>query len=153
MQALTALRTLLNELPQRLEKLPKAKVGVKPDSSNWSAKEELGHLLDSAVNNHQRIVRTQLEENPSMPSYDGERWVELHHYQQRDWNRLVQLWRFLNEQLLASAEAASPSAWTRTCTIGDSGPLTLQFVLDDYLEHMMHHLRHIGIEVDDLISV
>jgi hypothetical protein len=153
MRALTSLRTLLNELPERLNRLPNSKVGAKPDDSKWSAKEELGHLLDSAVNNHQRIVRTQLEEHPAMPSYDGERWVELHRYQQREWNQLIQLWRSLNEQLLVAAQAVPQSAWDRTCTIGDSGPLTLKFVVDDYIEHMMHHLRHIGIEVDDLVSV
>jgi len=98
-------------------------------------------------------VRTQLEEHPAMPSYDGERWVVLHHYQQRDWHHLIQLWRSLNEQLLAVAEAIPESAWSRTCTIGDSGPLTLKFVVDDYVAHMMHHLRHIGIEVDHLVSV
>ena len=57
------------------------------------------------------------------------------------------------EQLLAAAEAMPESAWSRTCTIGDSGPLTLKFVVDDYVAHMMHHLRHIGIEVDHLVSV
>jgi hypothetical protein len=55
--------------------------------------------------------------------------------------------------LLAAAEAIPESAWSRTCTIGDSGPLTLKFVVDDYVAHMMHHLRHIGIEVDHLVSV
>ena len=153
MQALTSLRALLNDVPERLKRLPESKVGVKPDPTAWSGKEELGHLLDSAANNHQRIVRTQLEEHPAMPSYDGERWVVLHHYQQRDWHHLIQLWRSLNEQLLAAAEAMPESAWSRTCTIGDSGPLTLKFVVDDYVAHMMHHLRHIGIEVDHLVSV
>ena len=110
MQALTSLRTLLNDVPERLKRLPESKVGVKPDPTAWSGKEELGHLLDSAANNHQRVVRTQLEEHPAMPSYDGERWVVLHHYQQRDWQHLIQLWRSLNEQLLAVAEATPESA-------------------------------------------
>jgi poly-beta-hydroxyalkanoate depolymerase len=52
--------------------------------------------------------------------------------------------------LLAAAEAAKDSAWSRTCTIADSAPLTLQFVFDDYVDHMLQHLRHIGVEVDDL---
>ena len=63
MQALTSLRTLINDVPERLKRLPESKVGVKPDPTAWSGKEELGHLLDSAANNHQRIVRTKLEES------------------------------------------------------------------------------------------
>jgi hypothetical protein len=42
------------------------------------------------------------------------------------------------------------SAWSRTCTVADSEPLSLKFVFEDYLEHMMHHLQHIGIQVEDL---
>ena len=55
-------------------------------------------------------------------------------------------------QLLAAAEAVPESAWSRTCMIADSAPLTLQFVFDDYVDHMMHHLRHMGVEVDDLAA-
>ena len=150
MQGLTLLRALLDRVPVRLEKIPPGRRETKPAPSQWSPREELGHLLDSAANNHQRIVRAQLEDKPAMPGYDGDRWVDLHHYQQRDWTELIGLWKALNHQMLAAAKAVPDSAWSRTCTIADSEPLTLEFVFEDYLEHMMHHLQHIGIEVEDL---
>ncbi len=84
-----------------------------------------------------------------MPEYDGDAWVALHQYQRRDWRSLIERWTALNRQLLAAAEAVPDSAWSRTCTIADSGPLTLQFVLDDYIHHMLEHLRHMGVEVED----
>jgi hypothetical protein len=149
MKSLQSLRTLLQRLPARLEALSPDSVEVKPPGS-WSAKEELGHLLDSAANNHQRIVRAQLENNPAMPGYDGPAWVVLHSYQKRDWQELIGMWGALNRQLLAAAEAVSDSAWSRTCTIGDSEPLTLQFVFEDYLHHMREHLQHMKVQVDDL---
>src|SRR5271157_2216351 len=149
MQALQSLRTLLETLPARLEALPADAVEFRPPES-WSVKEELGHLLDSAANNHQRIVRAQLEENPAMPGYDGEKWVSLHAYQKRDWHELIGLWEALNRQLLAAAEAVPDGAWLRTCTIGGSGPLTLQFVFEDYLDHMRHHLEHMKVQAEDL---
>lgn len=144
------LRKLIHEVPIRLEKHSIAKIECKPSPSKWSPKEELGHLLDSAANNHQRIVRTQLQDNPAIPGYDGNRWVELHCYQQRNWREMVDVWRALNQQLLAAAEAVPNHAWTRTCTIADSQPLTLKFVFEDYVDHMLHHLSHIGIDVNDL---
>jgi hypothetical protein len=150
MQGLTLLRALLDQVPVRLEKIPSGRRETKPAPSQWSPREELGHLLDSAANNHQRIVRAQLEDKPAMPGYDGDRWVDLHRYQQRDWTELIGLWKALNHQMLAAAKAVPDSAWSRTCTIADSEPLTLEFVFEDYLEHMMHHLQHIGIEVEDL---
>jgi hypothetical protein len=150
MQGLTLLQTLIDHVPARLDNIPPAKAELKSAPSQWSSKQELGHLLDSAANNHQRIVRTQLEDKPAMPGYDGDRWVELHAYEHRDWSELIGLWRALNGQLLAAARAVPDSAWSRTCTIADSKPLTLKFVFEDYIEHMMHHLQHIGVQMDDL---
>jgi len=144
------LHALLEHVPARLQKLPAEEYELKPAPSKWSPKEELGHLLDSAANNHQRMVRAQLEDRPAMPGYDGDLWVELHRYQQRNWSELIELWHALNLQLLAAAQAVPDAAWSRTCTIADSAPLTLKFVFDDYLRHLLHHLRHIGIQVDDL---
>jgi len=149
MQSLIVLQELIDRLPARLQALPPGKVEHKPAPLTWSAKEELGHLLDSAANNHQRIVRAQLEEHPAMPGYDGDAWVALHQYQRRDWPSLIERWAALNRQLLAAAEAVPDSAWSRTLTIADSKPLTLQFVFDDYIHHMLDHLRHMGVEVDD----
>ena len=150
MNSLQSLRELIDRLPARLHALPRERVENKPAPEAWSAKEELGHLLDSAANNYQRIVRTQIEEHPRMPNYDGEGWVALQRYQQRDWAMLIDLWVALNRQLLAAAEVATDSAPSRTLTIGDSQPLTLQFVFDDYVDHMLHHLRHMGVNVEDL---
>ncbi|MFZ0798197.1 MAG: DinB family protein [Terriglobales bacterium] len=152
MPTLNLLHDLLQRVPGRLEKLPKDTVESKPTPSNWSPKEELGHLLDSAANNHQRIVRAQFEDNPAMPGYEQNRWVAVHAYQHRDWRELIELWQALNRQLLVAAEAVPDSAWSRTLTVAGSEPLTLQFVFDDYVTHMLHHLQHIGIEVDDIKS-
>jgi DinB superfamily len=151
-EVLKALQNLLDHLPARLERLPAAQRTLKPDANRWSKQQEFGHLLDSAANNHQRIVRVQLQENPALPGYDGDRWVELHRYQQRDWRDLIATWHALNGQLLVAAAAVPDSAWQRTCTIGGSASVTLAFVFQDYVHHMLHHLRHIGVEVDDLVS-
>jgi hypothetical protein len=105
MQGLTWLRALVGHVPARLEQLPAATAENKPAPSNWSPKAELGHRLDSAANNHQRIVRTSWEDRPALPGYDGDGWVELHAYQKRDGRDLVEFWRALNLQLLAAAQA------------------------------------------------
>jgi DinB superfamily len=152
MQSLLQLRVLIDRLPARLRELPDAQVQRKPSLSKWSLKEELGHLLDSAANNHQRIVRAQLENNPAMPGHDGDEWVKLHRYQERDWSSLIAIWADLNRQLLAAAEAVPDLAWSRTCTIADSAPLALKFVFDGYVDHMLQHLRHMGVETHELVS-
>ncbi len=90
MKAISSMRTILEVVPDRLGKVSRDSVEKKSTPSSWSPKEELGHLLDSAANNHQRIVRAQFEDNPAMPGYEQNRWVEVHGYQRRDWNELIE---------------------------------------------------------------
>lgn len=151
-RAIHNLQTLIAVVPVRLSAITREHAAAKSAPGSWSVKEELGHLIDSAANNHQRVVRAGLEDGLALPSYDGDRWVALHGYQNRDWVDLIALWAAGNGQLLAAAEAAPPAAWSHKLTIGGSEPLTLGFVLEDYIEHMAGHLRHIGIEVDDILK-
>jgi DinB superfamily len=149
MKSLNRLQSIIQETPARLHEFSPEKAAVKPAADKWSPKEELGHLLDSAVNNHQRIVRVQMEDKLAMPGYQQEKWVKLHRYQERQWNELITLWTVLNQHLLAAAHSVPENAWTHTCAVGDSEPMTLQFVFEDYIRHMLHHLQHIGIDVAD----
>lgn len=142
------LRTILPAIAARLFALDRSQVGHESKPGGWSQKQELGHLIDSASNNHQRIVRIRFEDGLAMPSYDGDAWVELHHYQDCDWTELVELWLALNRQLLRAAESVPAEKWSNKCTIGGSDPITLSFVIDDYVTHMLGHLGHIGIDLN-----
>jgi hypothetical protein len=152
MPSLSLLRDIVDRVPARLEQLPRNRVESKSSPTAWSPKEELGHLLDSAANNHQRIVRAQSEDKLAMPGYDQNRWVAINRYQDRDWKELIEVWQALNRQLLAAAESVPDPAWSHTLTVAASQPMTLEFVFDDYVAHMLHHLQHIGIEVNDIKS-
>ena len=145
-----SLENLLRLVPGRLAALSSEKVEHKPDSAHWSPKEELGHLLDSAVNNHQRIVRGQMEDRQAFPGYDQNRWVAIHRYHERDWQELISLWQAMNRQLLHAAQSVPDAAWSHTLRVGGSEPMTLEFVFDDYVAHMVHHLKHLGVTLDDI---
>jgi hypothetical protein len=54
--------------------------------------------------------------------------------------------------LLVAVESVPEAAWANTCTIHGGAPVTLRFVWEDYMHHMVHHLRHIGVEIGDLLS-
>ena len=150
MHAVESLQGLIEVLPARFKAIPPEPAAERTDGA-WSVKMELGHLIDSAANNHQRIVRAQLEDNPSLPGYDGEKWVEAQAYQDRDWDEVITVWEALNRHLLAAARAVSQHGWTRTCTVANSEPMTLQFLLEDYISHMRGHLEHMKVKNDDLV--
>jgi nitroreductase len=132
-----------------LGSIPFEKADHKPAPNRWSKKEELGHLIDSAVVNHQRIIRTVVEENPTMPGYTGERWVEFQAYRNRNWIELIKSWQTTNEHLLAGLESMTDEEWNRSCTVDDES-YTLSSLVEDYIGHMVDHLTHIGVDVSKL---
>jgi hypothetical protein len=109
----------------------------------WVRKEILGHLIDSAFNNHQRFVRAQLASAYAGPGYEQEAWVRVHGYRERPWSDLVRLWVAANGQLAAVMERVPSAKLETPCRIGDSKPETLAFVMQDYLAHMKKHLEQI----------
>jgi hypothetical protein len=149
-KAIEDLKTLLAALPERLAAIPQDKASHKPMPDQWSVKEELGHLIDSAINNHIRVIRTQLEDQPALDAYDQDGWVKLNNYQQREWNDLIKLWVSFNEQLLAASQTVPGTNWTKTCTVGSSEPLTLRYIISDYIIHMVDHFRHMGVNIDEI---
>ena len=110
---------------------------------SWSAKEILGHLIDSATNNHQRFVRAQLERELVFPSYEQDRWVAVQGHAERPFAELVSLWDALNRHV-AHVVARIPAEKVETpCRIGDGPAVTLEFVARDYVRHLRHHLEQV----------
>jgi hypothetical protein len=118
----------------------------KPAPNKWSKKEILGHLIDSAANNHQRFVRLQLEREIGLPGYDQDDWVRVGRYQSTPWTDIVALWAAYNRHLAAIIDSMDPSALGHVWRSPD-GDVTLEFIATDYVRHLKHHLGQIGLSV------
>jgi DinB family protein len=112
----------------------------------WSRKEILGHLIDSALNNHQRFVRAALDGSYNGPSYQQEGWVAIHGYRTMAWDALLEHWRWQNELLSAVVERIPENRLGGQCRVGEDAPVTLRFLIEDYLAHLGHHVRQIARE-------
>ncbi len=109
----------------------------------WSAKQVIGHLVDSAANNHQRFVRAQETPELTLPGYAQDHWVDCQRYNDRSWEDLVELWQTYNRHL-AHVISVMPDDRRRVmCRIGSNAPVTLGFVAADYVSHLRHHLAQI----------
>jgi hypothetical protein len=135
---------LASALP-RLQAIPDSVAAQKPAANKWSKKEILGHLIDSAANNHQRFVRLQLQPELSLPGYDQDNWVRLNRYQQSAWSEIVTLWSAYNRHLATVIESLDDAALEHVWH-SPSGDVTLEFIATDYVRHLKHHLRQIGID-------
>lgn len=135
-------RTVAQAKPM-LAKLTNADTSVRPSPKKWSKKEILGHLLDSASNNHQRFVRAALQGELTFPGYDQEKLVDLQKFSEIEWSFLVDLWASYN-RLLSHVLAVLPARAAKiTCNIGDNPPATLEWIAQDYVAHLKHHLNQI----------
>ena len=120
--------------------LSDARASVPESAGKWNAKQVIGHLTDSAVNNLGRIVRMQIAPGLKMPGYEHEEWVALQHYSEREWSKVLEVWAALNGQVAWTvAHVDKAKLGTRGEVSGSE--LTLGFLIEDYIAHMEHHLR------------
>ena len=131
--------TLERELPN-LRALTDEQGSLPRAPGKWSAKEELGHLIDSAANNHIRFVVGALESQFRGPGYAQDDWVKLHGYSTMHWDAIVDFWVTYNRFLTGLVERIPEARLETECVIGTYRPVTLRFVIEDYILHMQHHV-------------
>lgn len=126
-----------------LARLNNADTSLRPSATKWSKKEILGHLLDSASNNHQRFVRATLQSELTFPGYEQDKLVDLQNFREMDWDFLVELWTSYNRFIAHVLTALPASASGTICHIGKNAPATLEYLAEDYVAHLKHHLNQI----------
>lgn len=153
-ECFTDLREAIAEAAPRLLAIGSAASALRPRDDAWSAREIIGHLIDSAANNHPRFIRGQLEDHLDFAGYAQEEWVSVQQYQSLDWKELVGLWRLYNLHLASVMEAAPTDLRHRQHTrhsldriawkpVPASEPATLDYLMRDYVDHLRHHLEQI----------
>lgn len=120
----------------------------------WSRRQIIGHLIDSASNNHQRFVRAQFQDHLEFVGYQQDDWVAVQRYQTAPWTELVDLWELFNLHLARVIDAVPDGIRTRSCSRHNldavaweqpsaDATVTLAFFMRDYLNHLKYHLRQI----------
>ena len=150
----TDLRRTIDGATERLNTIPAERARVPVAPGKWSPQEIIGHLVDSASNNHGRFVRAQLTDDLFFPGYDQAEWVSVQQYSEADWSELISLWRTFNSHIAHVVERIPQSiasqqrtrhnldeiAWK---TVPREQPVTLEYFVRDYVAHMKHHLAQI----------
>ncbi len=116
-----------------------------PGIDGWSVKEIIGHLIDSASNNHQRWVRLQITERLIFPDYgnENEQWVNIQQYEAQDWGSLLGLWRRFNLHLSSVVKSVDRSCLGNAWIVDEDTVFTLSELMIDYPLHMKEHLQQI----------
>ena len=139
----TDLGKTVAEAKALLTRLNNADTSKRPTPGKWSKKEILGHLMDSANNNHQRFVRASIQGNLTFPGYEQDKLVDLQRFSEMDWGFLVELWTAYNRFLAHVLTCLPADAANISCHIGNNKPATLGWIAEDYVAHLKHHLNQI----------
>jgi len=142
-EASRKLQAALEEALPTLRSLSEPEADRARAPGKWTRKEILGHLIDSAFNNHQRFVRAQQADRYVGPGYDQNAWVSLQGYRERSWSDLLALWEAANRHLVHVMARVRPERLGGECVVGDDPPATLDWWMNDYTRHLRHHLAQI----------
>jgi hypothetical protein len=148
------LRSTVSQVATLLAGVPEEAAARRPAPGKWSAKEIVGHLVDSASNNHQRFVRAQFQDDLVFPSYAQDDWVALQRYQEASWPHLLTLWRDFNLHLAHLIDVTPPEQRLRPRRrhnldrigyeqVPAEDATTLDYFMRDYVDHLHHHLRQL----------
>ena len=148
------LETTVDEAAASLMKLSERVVTWKPKPTAWSAKEIIGHLIDSAANNHQRFVRAAQQDHLVFSGYEQDYWVRAQDYATAPWNEIVTLWRTYNRHLARVMAAVPADVRYRQHTkhnmqqlgwqpYAADAPASVDDLMRDYVLHLKHHLKQV----------
>jgi hypothetical protein len=141
-QSAQRLQYLCNIIPALLSKFTEDELLYKPVPEKWSKKQTLGHLIDSATNNHQRFVRVQFEDVPVI-IYNQNKWNQYSYHTQMKSVQLITFWEAYNRQLAELIMRIPKENLMRECSIGKENNVTLEWLMDDYVRHLEHHLKQL----------
>jgi hypothetical protein len=133
---LAAIRAALLSVPIKL-------AGIPWRTDGWTRRQIVGHLCDSAANNRQRFVRAAIDGTYAGPGYAQDAWVAAHGYDAMEWETLLRWWQIEHEILAAVVRRIPAERLEAMCTVGDDAPVTLRFLIEDYIAHHKGHLKQI----------
>lgn len=137
---------LMAEYRPLLESAEESLTGIRPSPEDWSLKEIIGHLIDSASNNHQRFVRLQLGRELNFPDYDKDEWLGVEHHNSFDYGELCGLFVSYNQLILHLIRTVDEKSMGNRWNIpwGEKDFITLEELMRHYVEHLKIHFGHFG---------
>ncbi|MDP4170559.1 MAG: DinB family protein [Bacillota bacterium] len=133
----------IQSLSKEYNSMSETEISNRPLPNKWSKKEILGHLCDSAINNIERFVKIQYTEQPYViQSYNQEQWVVVQNYQERPVDEILTLFQILNKQVVNIIMNIPAAKLSYLCDIENNHQKTLEWLIQDYFEHMEHHINN-----------
>jgi len=142
-KCLSQLTHILDTVPALLRSFSEEEFSAIPAPGKWSKKQIIGHLIDSATNNHHRFVRAQFDDHPVI-LYNQEKWNDHSYYQSMSQEHVISFWEKYNRHMVELTQRIPPELLSRECRMSDDQTYSIGWLFEDYVRHLEHHLRQIG---------
>ena len=109
----------------------------------WTVRQVVHHVPDSHMNAYVRFKLALTEENPTIKPYDEAAWARIADTPRTPTEVSLQLLEALHRRWVVLLESLQPPDFTRPLHHPDSGPLTIDKLLQLYAWHGRHHVAHI----------
>ena len=154
MQFTTNFKNAIQQHYDRLFILPESTIRQQPAPDKWSPIQILGHLVDSACNNHRRFTIAQWQDHMVFDGYQQDNWVHYQDYQNADWQQVLTLWRAYNLHICRIMENTPLEKLKKEVrehnlhqiamvTVSEDQSVTLEYFMKDYIFHIEHHMKQI----------
>jgi len=137
-QAATAER-----LAQLIEGVSTSELRRRPAPDKWSVREIIAHLADGEIVGGFRVRFILGSPGSPVVAYDQDKWVTSGHYDKRDPQKSVELFRVLREANLALLESLEPDEWKRYGMHSERGKESIEHIVRMFAGHDVNHLRQI----------
>jgi len=135
---------ILDTIPAKLRSFSEEEFSAVPAPGKWSKKQIIGHLIDSATNNHHRFVRAQFEDKPVI-SYNQELWNAHSYYQSMSQEHVISFWEMYNHHIVELIKRIPTNMLSKECSMKDGEKYSIDWLFQDYVRHLEHHLRQVNV--------
>jgi hypothetical protein len=143
-QVVDRLTAHLSKIPNRYHQFSEEELLRRPAPGKWSKKEILGHLCDSALNNLKRFEDIQCLPQPyTVVGYKQDALMAINRYQELPLDHVLQLWKTLNQQIVYVISSIPADKLPYTVLLASGESYTLEWLVEDYIEHMDHHWKQV----------
>ncbi|MGE0589512.1 MAG: DinB family protein [Cyclobacteriaceae bacterium] len=147
------LSAIVEDYAKKISQFSEEEMAAKPNPNKWSKKEVIGHLIDSGQTNLRRFIVGQYESKPPKIVYEQDFWVSASGYQSMKAKDVIELWRLVNLQICQVLNNMNPDNYNKTCDSGKLQPSihTLEWLAEDYVKHLKHHINQIITKSFDIV--
>lgn len=149
----TKIEEIIEIFSNDFSKVSEEIASVRISNDKWTLKEIIGHLIDSASNNHQRFIRLQITEELEFPDYRHDEWLSIENHQNMKFSELLMLFCYYNKLIkniiLNIDEKCLKNKWIVDWD-EKSSFVSLDDLIIHYADHMKIHLIHFRERLSEL---